>query len=52
MKKVFGTMLLIVGLSSLALAGNVIAPEIDGASAISALTLISGAALVIKSRKR
>ena len=52
MQRLIGTFLLLAGLSTVALGSAVVAPEIDGASAISALTLVSGAVLVIRSRKR
>jgi hypothetical protein len=49
--KTVGMMLLVVGMSGAALAAPV--PEIDPGSGISALTLLSGALLVIRSyRKR
>ena len=48
--KIVGMMLLVVGMSGTAMA--TIAPEIDAGSGISALTLLSGALLVIKSRRK
>jgi hypothetical protein len=45
-------MLLLVGLSSLALAGTPTVPEVGPASAVAALTLFSGALLVIRGRRR
>jgi hypothetical protein len=54
MKSVFvkslGMGLLLVGVSSFCFAAAV--PEIDGASAGSALALVAGAMLVIRGRKR
>lgn len=47
--KFVGMMLLVAGMSSAAMAAAV--PEIDSGSSISALTLLSGALLVIRSRK-
>jgi hypothetical protein len=53
MRKLVGTTLLIAGLASAAFAGAIATvPEIDAATAISAITLVAGAALVIRSRKR
>ncbi|MGZ4821282.1 MAG: hypothetical protein ACXVY9_07470 [Terriglobales bacterium] len=52
MQKLVGMLLLVVGLGSVALAGPVAAPEIDGSTAVSALTLLSGAMLVIRGRKK
>jgi hypothetical protein len=52
MKKLIGIGLFIAGLCSAAFAGIVSAPEIDSATAVSAITLITGAALVIKARKK
>ena len=50
--KFFGMMLLLAGLSSLAMAAAVAAPEINPASGVGALTLLSGALLVIRGRRR
>jgi len=53
MKKIAGFALLLAGAASTALAGAVAAvPEIDPGSAISALVLLGGAALIIRSRMR
>jgi hypothetical protein len=52
MQKALGMMLVVAGLSSVAFGTAIYAPEIDGMSAISALTLLSGAVLVIRSRKK
>jgi len=51
MSKILAITLFVLGLSCAAFAG-VPTPEIDGATAISAITLITGAALIIKSRKK
>jgi len=51
--KVFGIVLLLVGVSSFALASEAIAaPEISTASGAGALTLVFGALLVIRGRRR
>ena len=50
--KFFGMMLLLVGASSLAMAGAFAAPEISPASAAGAVALVSGALLVIRGRRR
>ena len=53
--KILGMMLLVVGMSGAAMAGAgwiATVPEIDAGSGVSALTLLSGALLVIKSRRR
>ena len=54
-----GTMLLLAGMAGLLVAQNCFtgvncasAPEIDGASASSALTLLGGAVLMIRARKK
>ena len=39
-------------LAGSALAGGVVAPEIDPATGIGALTLLSGAVLVLRARRR
>ncbi len=57
--KAVGTTLLLAGMAGLVVAQNCIpgvncvsAPEIDGASAGSALTLLGGAVLMIRARKK
>jgi len=50
--KIVGMMLLVAGMSGVATAGAIYAPEIDAGSGINALTLLSGALLVIKSRRK
>ncbi len=52
MLKAAGMFLMVVGISSFALADIVVAPEISAGSASSAVALISGAILVIRSRKK
>jgi hypothetical protein len=49
--KALGMMLLLVGMGAV-LSAQRLAPEIDGASAGSAIALLSGAVLVIKSRRK
>jgi hypothetical protein len=43
---------LLLGLATSAFAGITVAPEIDASTASGALTLISGAALVLRARRR
>lgn len=43
---------LLLGLSSLAIAGDQVVPEIGPASGVAAFALISGALLVIRSRRK
>ena len=51
--KTLGMMLLLVGVSSLAIAGaSISAPEISPASGVGALALVSGALLVIRGRRK
>ena len=50
--KSVGIVVLLVGLSTFALAGGGIAPEISPASGVSALALVSGALLVIRGRRK
>lgn len=50
MQKMIGMMLLFVGVSGAAMATQV--PEIDAGSGISALALLSGALLMMRSRKK
>ena len=51
--KTVGLLMVLVGAAGSALAGAATAtPEIDSASAIGALTLLSGGLLVIRSRRR
>jgi hypothetical protein len=47
-----GLSLLFVGAASFAFAGVVTAPEIDGASAASAVVLLSGGLLVLRARRK
>jgi hypothetical protein len=50
--KYFGMMLLFVGASGFALAISIATPEIDAGSAGSAVALLSGAVLLIRSRRK
>jgi hypothetical protein len=51
--KTIGLMMLWVGLSVSAVAGGPVAtPEIDSTTALGALTLLSGALLVVRGRRR
>jgi hypothetical protein len=50
--KLLGLGLLLLGAASFALAGPVAAPEIDAASASSAIALLSGSLLVLRSRRK
>ena len=50
--KITGTILLMLGLASFASATPVGAPEIDAGSAAGALTLLSGALLIIRGRRK
>jgi hypothetical protein len=52
MCRIIGFSLLLVGAASLAFAGETIAPEIDGASAASAVVLLSGGLLVLRARRK
>jgi len=52
MSKLIGFTLLLIGAASFAFAGNVIAPEIDGASAASAVVLLSGGLLILRARQK
>ena len=53
MKKTVGMMLLLLGLTGAAFAGDVTAvPEIDAATGASALALLGGASLVLRYRKK
>jgi hypothetical protein len=44
--------LLLLGVSSFAFAGTTAAPEISAASGVAAITLVSGALLVIRGRRK
>lgn len=50
--KTLGLLLILSALSATAFAGGSIVPEIDGNSAVSAMALLAGAALVIRSRSK
>ena len=52
MYKMAGALLILVGVSSVAMADVTPVPEINAASASSALALLSGAILVIRGRKK
>ena len=52
MTKFFAFSLLLAGAANFAFAGISIAPEIDGASAASAVVLLSGGLLVLRSRRQ
>jgi len=47
-----GTMLLLVGVSTLAMAGSPNVPEVSPASGLAALAMVSGALLVIRGRRK
>ncbi len=49
--KAFGMTLLLVGMAGILAADRVAAPEIDPGSAGSAIALLSGALLVLRSRR-
>jgi hypothetical protein len=52
-RKVFGMALLLVGVSKFANAcGPLTTPELDSATGVSALVLLSGALLIIRARRR
>ena len=50
--KFLGMALLVVGGSSLAMAGTPNVPEISPASGVTALALVSGALLVLRARRK
>jgi hypothetical protein len=52
MNKALGMMLLLAGVSSLAMAATAAVPEIGAGSAGSAMALVSGALLVIRGRRK
>ena len=52
MKKLFGAVLLGLGVLTVASAGIPFAPEIDAGSSVNALALIAGAVLVVRGRRR
>ena len=52
MQKIIGMMLIVTGLSAVAMAGAVAAPEIDAAAAVSGLAVLSGAVLIIRGRRK
>lgn len=52
MYKLLGLSLLLMGAASSAFGLNVVAPEIDGASAVSAVVLLSGGLLVLRARRK
>ena len=51
MRTIFASVLLL-GIATAVFGGGVTTPEIDGSTAASAITLISGAVLVLRSRRK
>ena len=49
--KIAGTLLVFLGVAGFAFARNVTVPEIDAATGVGALTLLTGALLVIRGRR-
>jgi hypothetical protein len=49
--KITGLMLVLIGVSGLAMASSVATPEINPASAATALALLSGVLLVLRGRR-
>jgi len=52
LSKLLGLSLLLMGAASSAFALNVVAPEINGGSAVSAVVLLSGGLLVLRARRK
>jgi hypothetical protein len=52
MSKLLGLSLLLMGAAGSLFALNVSTPEIDGASAVSAVVLLSGGLLVLRARRK
>ena len=52
MSKLIGFSFLLAATATFAFAGGVSAPEIDGASAVSAVVLLSGGLLVLRARRK
>ena len=52
MLKLSSLILMLAATASFALAGTAVAPEIDGASAVSAVVLLSGGLLILRSRRK
>ena len=52
MSRVIGFSLLLAGAANFAFGCEVIAPEIDGASAAAAVVLLSGGLLVLRARRK
>lgn len=50
--KIAGTTLMLLGTAGFAFAGFTTVPEIDPATGIGALTLLSGALLVVRARRK
>jgi len=52
MQKVLGMVLLIVGVSSALMAGTITVPEIDASTGASAVAILAGGILVLRSRRK
>ncbi len=50
--KTLGMLFLLAGAASMAFAAETVAPEIDGSTATSALALLAGSVLILRSRLR
>ena len=50
--KTFGRLLLLAGAASMAFAAETVVPEIDGSTATSALALVAGSFMFLRSRFR
>ena len=52
MRKLIAVMLLVLGTSTVAMAFQTRCPEIDPSTGMAALTLLAGAALIIRGRRK
>jgi len=52
MQKVLGFLLMVSGLTAVAMAGTVTVPEISPAMAVSGITVLAGAVLVMRGRRK
>ena len=52
MTKTIAMLCVMLGVAGFAMAGNPVAPEIDAASGVGAIALLSGAVLVLRARRK
>ena len=52
MQKAVGFILILTGMSAVAMAGTAVVPEISPATAVSGIAIVTGAVLVLRGRRK